>query len=141
MAYQKDYILRMLEQIGEIIAKLKGLIEENKQTAASEQLNLATEKIFGKSISVTELLNHSSQALFDSVTGSETEKWKKVEYLADILTIHATHFATDLSQRQQSIRLAFDLLSIVSNSQPNRFDLLVTQKMNNLQTQLRSLEK
>ena len=81
MAYQKDYVLRMLEHIGEIIAKLKGLLEENQHNAASEQSDLAIEKIFGKSISLAGILNQSPKTTLESLEGDVAQKCKRAEFI------------------------------------------------------------
>lgn len=129
MSYNKDFILRLLEQIRNMLVRLVGLIEQGKMELVQAEMDAISQKITGKKIAEILPLDVEDIALLLS-EGGNNERLKQLEYLSDILFLYAAKITDDLNEYNKALDLSGSLLKYIINTKSTVLDLSLNYKMN-----------
>ncbi|MDJ1471776.1 hypothetical protein [Xanthocytophaga flava] len=131
MAYSRDLILRVLEQIRDMLARVVGLVEEGRIEQALAQSNAIAQKVTGKGLD--ELLELDLQAIAQLIVeGSEKDQLKQLEYLSDILFVYASRITSDSVKKDKALTLSASLLEYIVDKQSIVLDMTLSFKMNKI---------
>lgn len=131
MAYSRDLILRVLEQIRDMLARVVGLVEEGRIEQALAQSNAIAQKVTGKGLD--ELLGLDLQTIVQLVVeGSEKEQLKQLEYLSDMLFVYASRITSDPVEKNKALDLSVSLLEYITDRQSTVLDMTLSFKMNKI---------
>ncbi|MDJ1497199.1 hypothetical protein QNI19_29950 [Cytophagaceae bacterium DM2B3-1] len=131
MAYSRDLILRVLEQIRDMLARVVGLVEEGRIEQALAQSNAIAQKVTGKGLD--ELLELDLQAIAQLIVeGSEKDQLKQLEYLSDMLFVYASRITSDSVKKDKALTLSASLLEYIVDKQSTVLDMTLSFKMNKI---------